>query len=123
VLRTAHVHALSAVWCAAPASATAAAAQHKFVHQFPRLELAAHVQPITRSLLRVDLTITPDFAWDDKVTRGPRACVCDARVCDVCVVANACCLLTHNTGLIGHAHCAAAAAHPCRCMAWWSPSG
>lgn len=41
--------------------------QHKFVHQFPRLELAAHVQPITRSLLRVDLTITPDFAWDDKV--------------------------------------------------------
>lgn len=41
--------------------------QHKFVHQFPRLELAAHVQPITRSLLRIDLTITPDFAWDDKV--------------------------------------------------------
>lgn len=43
------------------------ALQHKFVHQFPRLELAAHVQPITRSLLRIDLTITPDFAWDDKV--------------------------------------------------------
>jgi hypothetical protein len=43
------------------------AVQHKFVHQFPRLELAAHVQPITRSLLRIDLTITPDFAWDDKV--------------------------------------------------------
>lgn len=41
--------------------------QHKFVHQFPRLELAAHVQPITRSLLRIDLTITPDFAWDEKV--------------------------------------------------------
>jgi pre-mRNA-splicing helicase BRR2 len=44
--------------------------QHKFVHQFPRLELAAHVQPITRSLLRIDLTITPDFAWDDKVSAG-----------------------------------------------------
>lgn len=43
--------------------------QHKFVHQFPRLELAAHVQPITRSLLRIDLTITPDFAWDEKVRR------------------------------------------------------
>lgn len=42
-------------------------ALHKFVHQFPRLELAAHVQPITRSLLRIDLTITPDFAWDEKV--------------------------------------------------------
>ncbi|KAF8063039.1 BRR2A [Scenedesmus sp. PABB004] len=42
-------------------------ALHKFVHQFPRLELSAHVQPLTRSLLRVDLTITPDFAWDDKV--------------------------------------------------------
>eukprot|EP00879_Flechtneria_rotunda_P006108 GHRR01006421.1.p1 GENE.GHRR01006421.1~~GHRR01006421.1.p1 ORF type:complete len:1855 (+),score=687.13 GHRR01006421.1:742-6306(+) len=42
-------------------------ALHKFVHQFPRLELAAHVQPLTRTLLRIDLTITPDFAWDDKV--------------------------------------------------------
>ena len=29
--------------------------------------LQAHVQPITRSLLRVDLTITPDFQWDDRV--------------------------------------------------------
>ena len=26
---------------------------HRFVHQFPRLELAAHVQPITRSVLKV----------------------------------------------------------------------
>jgi hypothetical protein len=41
--------------------------QHKFVHQFPRLELAAHVQPLTRTLLRIDLSITPDFAWDEKV--------------------------------------------------------
>ena len=40
---------------------------HKMVHQFPRLELAAHVQPITRSVLKVDLTITPDFQWDDKI--------------------------------------------------------
>ena len=31
------------------------------IHQFPRLELSAHVQPITRSVLKVDLTITPDF--------------------------------------------------------------
>lgn len=26
---------------------------HKFVHQFPRLELQAHVQPITRSVIKV----------------------------------------------------------------------
>jgi len=42
-------------------------ALHKLVHQFPRLELAAHVQPITRSIVKVDLTLTPDFQWDDKV--------------------------------------------------------
>ncbi|KAE8057467.1 hypothetical protein FH972_014157 [Carpinus fangiana] len=40
---------------------------HKFIHQFPRLNLAAHVQPITRTVLRVELTITPDFQWEDKV--------------------------------------------------------
>ncbi|XP_061404387.1 U5 small nuclear ribonucleoprotein 200 kDa helicase [Lethenteron reissneri] len=40
---------------------------HKYVHQFPRLELSTHIQPITRSTLRVELTITPDFQWDDKV--------------------------------------------------------
>lgn len=40
---------------------------HKFVHQFPKLELSTHIQPITRSTLRVELTITPDFQWEDKV--------------------------------------------------------
>ncbi|KAJ0087179.1 hypothetical protein Patl1_09317 [Pistacia atlantica] len=40
---------------------------HRFVHQFPKLNLAAHVQPITRTVLRVELTITPDFQWDDRV--------------------------------------------------------
>lgn len=39
---------------------------HRLIHQFPRLELAAHVQPITRTLLKVDLTITPDFQWEEK---------------------------------------------------------
>lgn len=29
--------------------------------------LQAQVQPITRSLLRIDLQITPDFEWDEKV--------------------------------------------------------
>jgi len=28
------------------------------------LELAAHVQPITRSVLKIDLVITPDFKWN-----------------------------------------------------------
>ncbi|KAL7610342.1 hypothetical protein Lser_V15G09871 [Lactuca serriola] len=38
---------------------------HKCIHQFPKLNLAAHVQPITRTILRVELTITPDFQWED----------------------------------------------------------
>uniref|UniRef100_A0A671XUH0 U5 small nuclear ribonucleoprotein 200 kDa helicase n=1 Tax=Sparus aurata TaxID=8175 RepID=A0A671XUH0_SPAAU len=40
---------------------------HKYVHQFPKLDLAVHLQPITRSTLKVELTITPDFQWDDKI--------------------------------------------------------
>ncbi|KAF8707564.1 Sec63 protein, partial [Rhizoctonia solani] len=39
---------------------------HRLVHSFPKLDLQAHVQPITRSLLRIDLTITPDFQWDER---------------------------------------------------------
>jgi pre-mRNA-splicing helicase BRR2 len=35
------------------------------VSKFPRLEVQAQVQPVTRSLLRVELTITPNFVWDD----------------------------------------------------------
>uniref|UniRef100_A0A673C994 U5 small nuclear ribonucleoprotein 200 kDa helicase n=1 Tax=Sphaeramia orbicularis TaxID=375764 RepID=A0A673C994_9TELE len=31
------------------------------------LDLAVHLQPITRSTLKVELTITPDFQWDDKI--------------------------------------------------------
>nr|ODN85918.1 pre-mRNA-splicing helicase BRR2 [Cryptococcus depauperatus CBS 7841] len=34
------------------------------VHKFPRLDLQAHVLPLTRSLLKINVTITPDFAWD-----------------------------------------------------------
>ncbi|EOA28486.1 hypothetical protein CARUB_v10024696mg [Capsella rubella] len=40
---------------------------HKFVHQFPKLNLRAHVQPISRSVLQVELTVTPDFQWNDKL--------------------------------------------------------
>ena len=40
---------------------------HKFIHQFPKLELSVHIQPITRSTLRVELTITSDFQWEEKI--------------------------------------------------------
>lgn len=40
---------------------------HRMIHQFPRLELNAYVQPITRSTLKVELTITPDFQWNHKI--------------------------------------------------------
>lgn len=40
---------------------------HKFIHQFPKLELSTHIQPITPATLRVELSITPDFQWDEKV--------------------------------------------------------
>lgn len=37
------------------------------VQKFPRLEVQAQVQPITRSRLRVELNITPNFTWDDEI--------------------------------------------------------
>lgn len=37
------------------------------ISKFPRLEVEAHVQPITRSILRVQLVITPAFEWDDSL--------------------------------------------------------
>lgn len=46
---------------------------HRLVNQFPRLELQAFFQPITTSLLSVQLTITPDFQWDEKIHGGAQA--------------------------------------------------
>ena len=40
---------------------------HKYVHQFPKLDMTTHIQPITRSTLKVELTLTPDFQWDEKI--------------------------------------------------------
>lgn len=37
------------------------------VAKFPRVEVQAQVQPMTRSMLRVELTITPNFEWDDDI--------------------------------------------------------
>jgi pre-mRNA-splicing helicase BRR2 len=36
-----------------------------YAHIYVRLQ--AQVQPITRTLLRVDLSIVPDFRWDEKI--------------------------------------------------------
>lgn len=38
----------------------------KVLASFPSLSLAATIQPITRTVLRVRLSITPDFEWEDK---------------------------------------------------------
>lgn len=43
---------------------------HRLVNQFPRLDLQAFFQPITTSLISVQLTITPDFQWDEKIHGG-----------------------------------------------------
>ncbi|KAF2869324.1 Sec63 Brl domain-containing protein [Massariosphaeria phaeospora] len=37
------------------------------VQKFPRLELEATPRPVTRSMLRVELTIRPSFEWDDQL--------------------------------------------------------
>ncbi|KAF2085665.1 Sec63-domain-containing protein [Saccharata proteae CBS 121410] len=37
------------------------------VEKFPRLEIGVNVQPMTRTMLRVELTITPNFVWDDEL--------------------------------------------------------
>ncbi|OQR87098.1 pre-mRNA-splicing helicase BRR2 [Achlya hypogyna] len=37
---------------------------YSLVHKFPKLELSAAVQPITRSLLKVELSVTPDFEME-----------------------------------------------------------
>ena len=40
---------------------------YKFVRQIPKLDMTVTVLPITRSTLRLELAITPDFKWDEKV--------------------------------------------------------
>ena len=43
---------------------------HRAIQQFPKLEVQAHVQPLTRSVLRVELTLTGAFQFDEQV-HGP----------------------------------------------------
>lgn len=39
------------------------------VHQIPSIAMEATIQPITRTVLRVRLNITPDFTWNDQVKK------------------------------------------------------
>ncbi|CAI2174252.1 1160_t:CDS:10, partial [Funneliformis geosporum] len=39
----------------------------KCLDMFPMLKLEAQVAPITRNILRVTLSITPDFVWNDRI--------------------------------------------------------
>jgi pre-mRNA-splicing helicase BRR2 len=41
--------------------------QHFSITDIPINRLQAQVQPITRSLLRIDLSIVPDFRWDEMI--------------------------------------------------------
>lgn len=41
------------------------------VHQIPSITMEASVQPITRTVLRVRLIVTPDFRWNDQVNMVP----------------------------------------------------
>jgi pre-mRNA-splicing helicase BRR2 len=43
---------------------------HKFIHHLPKVDLSCTIQPITRSTLKVELAITPDFEWDEKIHGG-----------------------------------------------------
>ena len=36
---------------------------HRLVHCFPKLDIEAHVMPITRSIVKVDVVIIPDFEF------------------------------------------------------------
>jgi pre-mRNA-splicing helicase BRR2 len=55
---------------------------HALVKKFPRLEMQAQVQPMTRSMLRVELTITPNFEWDEAIHGVSEAFWIIAEDCD-----------------------------------------
>eukprot|EP00761_Pharyngomonas_kirbyi_P009639 gb/GECH01009656.1/.p1 GENE.gb/GECH01009656.1/~~gb/GECH01009656.1/.p1 ORF type:complete len:2079 (+),score=534.85 gb/GECH01009656.1/:1-6237(+) len=39
-------------------------------HEFPRIDISARIQPITRTILRFHLTIEAEFEWNDKIHGG-----------------------------------------------------
>ena len=38
----------------------------KYLSYVPRLDLSIQVMPITRAILKIQLTITPEFDWNDR---------------------------------------------------------
>ena len=48
-------------------NAKAGVSVYKLVHHLPHLELAGQVQPVTRTLLRIQLSLTADFAWSERL--------------------------------------------------------
>lgn len=43
---------------------------HRLVHSLPRLEMDAQVRPLSRSLVEVELSLLPDFRYDNSIHRG-----------------------------------------------------
>jgi len=39
---------------------------NKFLSYVPRMDLEVQIMPITRAILKVQLTITPLFEWNDR---------------------------------------------------------
>ncbi len=46
---------------------TAGAVILKYAKQFPYILMDAQIQPVTRTVLRVTLKLTPDFVWSDRL--------------------------------------------------------
>jgi hypothetical protein len=82
---------------------------HRLVHQFPRLELSAHVQPITRTVLKVDLTITPDFQV--RMFAGGCAGVLQRRCCTVAHAEYGCSCMPAPADEAASRHCLPRAPH------------
>ena len=55
---------------------------YDMLQQFPRLELNAHFQPVTPSLLRVELEITPKFEWNYQIHGNAETFVVLVEDCD-----------------------------------------
>jgi pre-mRNA-splicing helicase BRR2 len=43
---------------------------HSYTHQIPRLEIEVQIQPITRTLIKIQLSLTPDFMYNYEVHGG-----------------------------------------------------
>lgn len=53
------------------------------VHQIPSISMEATIQPITRTVLRVRLIVTPDFRWNDQVQTDYVSLSQDGSACSI----------------------------------------